>query len=135
MHRNEMERRFNARWGDLAEYNAEVSRGYVHTPEHAAAMRKKQQQYDFMRERGLDVWFDPIPEPPFRSTVTIDVHTDDVAMPIRSAYARSTGDMLHKVMAIQLPADEIQLSIVGTYEDLRKLVTQMAKAVDLEVMT
>ena len=35
-----------ARWGDLATYNAEVSRGLVHTPEWKAKMAEKQKQYN-----------------------------------------------------------------------------------------
>lgn len=42
--RRELE--FNLKWGDLAQYNAEVARGIVHTPEWDHRMAIKQQEYN-----------------------------------------------------------------------------------------
>lgn len=35
-------RAFQLHWGELADYNAEVSRGVVHTPEYQARMAQRQ---------------------------------------------------------------------------------------------
>ena len=47
---------FNIRWGDLATYNSEKSRGIVHTPEWVEQMRVKQERYDAIRLSGGDLW-------------------------------------------------------------------------------
>lgn len=43
-----IEREFNRKWGDLAQYNAEKGR-VVHTPEYAAAMEAKQARWNAVR--------------------------------------------------------------------------------------
>ncbi len=48
MRRRKREMDFNAQWGDLATYNAEVYRGIVHRPEYAAMMAAKQDVYNAM---------------------------------------------------------------------------------------
>lgn len=41
-----IEREFNRKWGDLARYNDERSRGIVHDPAYVSAMAEKQAAYD-----------------------------------------------------------------------------------------
>jgi len=43
--RRDRELEFNLKWGDLATYNSEKSRGIVHTPEWVEKMRLKQEEY------------------------------------------------------------------------------------------
>jgi len=44
--RRSRELEFNLEWGDLAQYNSEVSRGITHTPEYVEKMRRKQEDYN-----------------------------------------------------------------------------------------
>lgn len=62
MTRNQSYWLFEARWGELSQYNAECARGLMHTPEWDARMKLKQAQYDKMTADGLDLCIDPIPE-------------------------------------------------------------------------
>lgn len=55
MRRRQREQEFNSQWGDLATYNAEVSRGIVHTSEYDARMVLKQAEWNARAYRNLRI--------------------------------------------------------------------------------
>jgi hypothetical protein len=50
-----MERRFNEKWGDLAQYNAERTRGIMHTASWHVRMAAKQREYNEACEHR-EIW-------------------------------------------------------------------------------